>query len=134
MNLLIYNFQGTASKEFNRVLKDMIKRVNPTILGLLEPRISGDHADRVCNKLGYSNWLRVEAVGFSGGIWMFWTDKITLEVIYSHPQFILVRIKEDTTVPWFLSLVYGSPNPILRHRLWQDLSKEKLNITGPGYI
>ncbi|XP_075508178.1 uncharacterized protein LOC142545090 [Primulina tabacum] len=131
MNLMVWNCQGAASKELNRVLKDLIKKFNPSVLGLLEPRVSGSHADDICNKMGYDNWLRVEAVGFSGAIWIFWKDELGLKIIYSHPQFVLVRVDTGTSIPWFLSIVYGSPNATLRKRLWNDLTKEKLNIEGP---
>lgn len=30
--------------------------------------MSGANADTVCKKLGFDNWARIEAVGFSGGI------------------------------------------------------------------
>ncbi|XP_073304620.1 uncharacterized protein [Primulina huaijiensis] len=122
---------GAPSKELNRVLKDIIKKFNPSVLGLLEPRVSGSHADDICNKMGYDNWLRVEAVGFSGGIWIFWKDDLGLKIIYSHPQFVLVKVDTGTSIPWFLSIVYGSPNATLRKRLWNDLSNENLNIEGP---
>ncbi|XP_073046080.1 uncharacterized protein [Primulina eburnea] len=130
MNLMVWNCQGAASKDLNRYLKDMIKYHNPKIVGLLEPRVSGTHADAICNKMKYENWVRVEAVGFSGGIWIFWNDDVTLEILYSHPQFVLARVETNNSVPWFLTIVYGSPNPTLRKRLWQDLTKENLNIQG----
>ncbi|XP_073051225.1 uncharacterized protein [Primulina eburnea] len=81
--------------------------------------------------MGYFHWLRVEAVGFSGGIWIFWKEEIHLEIISSHPQFVLARVEGIHRSPWFLSIVYGSPNGTLRKRLWQDLTKEKLNLDGP---
>ncbi|XP_075498049.1 uncharacterized protein LOC142536533 [Primulina tabacum] len=122
---------GVALKATNRVIKNMRKRLNPTILGLLEPRVSGSHADEICKKMGFENWLRVEATGFSGGIWIFWQDTINMEVVHTHPQFLLARVKIDNKDPWFLSIVYGSPNATLRKKLWQDLDIEKLNIQGP---
>ncbi|XP_073051702.1 uncharacterized protein [Primulina eburnea] len=128
---MVWNCQGAASKELCRYLKDMVKNHNPKILGLLEPRVSGSHADAICNKMKYENWVRVEAVGFSGGIWIFWKDDVTLEILYSHPQFVLARVETTNSAPWLLTIVYGSPNPTLRKRLWQDLTKENLNIQGP---
>ncbi|XP_073015397.1 uncharacterized protein [Primulina eburnea] len=127
----VWNCQGAASVEWNRALKDMIKRLNPRILGLLEPRVSGAHADDICKKMGYKNWLRVEAVGFSGGIWIFWQEEIMLEAIYTHPQFVLARVETSNSSPWNLSIVYGSPNATLRKKLWEDLMADKLNIIGP---
>lgn len=41
------------------------------ILTLIEPRVYGSHANEICLKVGFANWIRVEVVGFSGGIWIF---------------------------------------------------------------
>lgn len=71
MDLLTWNCQGSASKEFLRVLKDLLGVHRPRVLGLLEPRVSGVQADSICKKIGFDNWVRVEAVKFSGGIWLF---------------------------------------------------------------
>nr|GMD60351.1 uncharacterized protein LOC109181278 [Ipomoea batatas] len=38
----------------------------PEILGIMEPKVSSAHANSICMKLGFSDWVRVEAVGFSG--------------------------------------------------------------------
>ena len=59
MNLLVWNCQGAASREFVRVLKDLLKQHKPDILGLLEPKVSGSQADDVCQKLGFKEWIRL---------------------------------------------------------------------------
>ena len=66
-------------------------------------------------------YVWVEAVGFSGGIWVFWIDNLFIDIIQTHPQFILLRVQQGRSSPWFFSIAYVSPSPILRKRLWQDL-------------
>lgn len=51
-----------------RVLRNFVKMNKPNRVALMEPKISGDHADRVCKSSGFANWVRVEAIGFSGGL------------------------------------------------------------------
>lgn len=58
---MIWNCRGTASKEFAREIKKLVKEHRPAMIVLLEPRISGDSADVVCKRLGMSNWIRSEA-------------------------------------------------------------------------
>lgn len=36
-----------------RSLKTFINCYKPDVLGLLEPKVSGDHADSICKKIGY---------------------------------------------------------------------------------
>lgn len=70
-----------------RTLKKMIKVHKPHILGLLEPKISRVRVDFVCNDLGFEDWVSVEALGFSGGIWVFWRNTIDVHIIKTHPQY-----------------------------------------------
>lgn len=128
MDLLVWNYQGSASKEFLRVLMDLLPVHKPKILGLLELRVSDDQADRICRKLNFDNWVRVEAVGFSGGIWVFWKDEYAVNIISTHPQFVVFKVRNRGDEPWFLAIVYGSPNSRLRQRLWMDLVPDRIGI------
>ncbi|CAN1175175.1 hypothetical protein LINPERPRIM_LOCUS30687 [Linum perenne] len=39
-----------------------------------EPQISGTVGDAIQDYLGFDSSFIVEAVGFSGGIWLMWND------------------------------------------------------------
>lgn len=60
-----------ASREFFRVFKDMIISHKPRIVGLFEPKVSSSQVDAICCKFVFDQWIRVEAVRFSGGIGSF---------------------------------------------------------------
>ena len=51
---------------------------------LMEPRISGSKADEFIKKCRFHNSHCVEAVGFSGGIWLLWQNVIEVEVLINH--------------------------------------------------
>ncbi|XP_021748569.1 uncharacterized protein LOC110714370 [Chenopodium quinoa] len=53
---------------------------------------------RFSSILGYSGHSRVDAMGFSGGIWVYWR-------------------------PEFVTAIYASPDPLKRRELWEDLKK-----------
>nr|GLL37714.1 uncharacterized protein LOC109159904 [Ipomoea trifida] len=131
MNCIVWNCQGAGGRAFHRVLKNLIQTHKPTILSLVEPKVSGAQADLICKKMGYSDWVRVEAVGFSGGIWTFWNDSLQVSVISTHPQFVILQVRNDTNNPWFYAVVYGSPTHHLRRRLWAELTVAKQNLHGP---
>ncbi|XP_019166615.1 PREDICTED: uncharacterized protein LOC109162348 [Ipomoea nil] len=103
-------------------------------MGLFEPKVSGNHANAICSKLGFPNWIRVEAFGYSGGIWVFWKDSIHVSVFFTHPQFLLLQITEAGKPPWFFAPVYGSPVHHLRRRLWKYLNQTNRNISGPWLV
>ncbi|KAL1175985.1 hypothetical protein V6Z11_A04G127600, partial [Gossypium hirsutum] len=114
---------GCASNKFPRIFREYNREHSPAILSLLETRVSGSKADNIIAKLGLLNSHRVEAVGFSGGIWIGWKSSIHLEIIFNHPQFILTRIRPSgSSNHVFISFVYGSPNKQKRKELWNSLN------------
>ena len=63
----------------------------------------------------------MEAVGLSGGIWIFWNDDTPVEVLKIHPQFVHMQVGVGGDKNWLnISVAYGSPNPTLTKFLWQD--------------
>ena len=59
---------------------------------LLEPRISGIRSNEFIKKSGFVKSHRVEAIGYSRGIWLLWRDLLDVEVVFNHKQFIHFRI------------------------------------------
>ncbi|MBA0871617.1 hypothetical protein Goshw_028207, partial [Gossypium schwendimanii] len=84
--------RGCATINFPRVFHEYSNQYKLNIVSLLEPRVSGSKADAISAKLGLEKSPRVEAIGFSGGIWLGWRKSIDVEVVDNLPQFILVRI------------------------------------------
>ena len=93
LSLLVWNVQGAGSRDFRPTLKELLRNYKPTILALLETRISGERANEACNNIGFDGKFRIGAQGFSGGIWMFWkAGSITVNIIISHPQYITLEV------------------------------------------
>jgi len=55
---------------FNYFTREHINMHRPSIIALVETRISGTRAQATCDKIGFSTSVRVEAQGFQGGIWV----------------------------------------------------------------
>lgn len=127
MFFIVWNCQGAGSKKFMRAARLLIKTHNPSVMALLETKVSGDRANDICKKLNFSNWIRIEAIGFSGGIWILWKEEIDLQVKFTHPQFAISDIRSDNK-HWNMVIVYASPDYQLRKKLWNDLSKDKLDL------
>lgn len=66
-----------------------------------------------------------------GGIWLLWKADYKLDILKTHPQFVLARICRNDSSPWLLSVVYGSPNASLRNFLWQDLASNSIDLSDP---
>lgn len=112
---------------------DMISPHKPDILSLMEPKVSGAQADEICLNVGFANWVRVEAFGFSDGIWIFWKEEVIVDIVCTNPQFILLQVSDGGDPPWNLSVVYGSSNGMLRDKLWDELCSSFFNFDGPWF-
>lgn len=128
MKIFCWNCQGDASRGFRSALLQFYKDAKPDIVSLLEPRISGDMANKVCQSLGFDNWIRVEAVGFSGGIWVLSKNNMHMDIITTNPQFVLAKVKQGMHGWFFISFVYGSPTHNLRNKLWEGLRQDRWGI------
>lgn len=131
-----WNCRGAGGRHFPSTLKKIVSEYHIDIMCLLETRISGVKADRVSRKLGFSNWLRLEAAGFAGGIWILWDDtNIQIEYITSNTQFIHCRIVDRRTpAERFITFVYGEPSQHKRTGLWEALTNLAPSILSPWLV
>ncbi|OMO86542.1 reverse transcriptase [Corchorus capsularis] len=95
---------------------------NPSILAIVEPRISGLRAERVLRKLKFPKWHVADPVGFAGGIWLNWDDAVVhITVIISSAQILHVLVKPKDSEEFLLTVVYASPRVELRRSLWSHI-------------
>lgn len=125
MNVASWNCRGAGGRSFPRILKDMVRKYNINVMGLMETRISGSRADTVVRKLGFSNWLRVEAIGYAGGIWVLWNDwEVKVEYLASTTQLLHCKITPSNQVfSTYVSFVYGDTRQGPRQDLWRTLKR-----------
>ncbi|XP_017620776.1 uncharacterized protein LOC108464989 [Gossypium arboreum] len=95
---------GCANLKFPSIFWEYNREHKSDLVGLLETRVSGPKADSIISKLGFECSHRVEAVGFSGGIWIGWKDYIT-----------------------------GSPNGQKRKQLW-EAPKHTMLVDGSPWL
>ncbi|XP_021771497.1 uncharacterized protein LOC110735618 [Chenopodium quinoa] len=122
ISCMIWNVQGAGSSNFIRSLKDLIHTHKPNVLTLVETHMGGEQAVKIANIIGYDGHERVDAMGFSGGIWVYWkTEFVKVNPILKHNQHITMEITRVGETPWFFLAVYASPYPTKRKELWEEL-------------
>jgi len=67
MNILVWNAQGASSRQFLNVLREHIRRHRPSIVALVETRISGSRAQSVCNGTGFRRSVKSGSVRIPRG-------------------------------------------------------------------
>jgi hypothetical protein len=63
--------------------------------------------------------------GRSGGLIMFWRKEIKVELIFSAPKYIDVRIVESVDKIWRLTGIYGEPRWQDKFRTWEKNQRAK---------
>ncbi|XP_028775146.1 uncharacterized protein LOC114732008 [Neltuma alba] len=134
MKFLIWNSKGATSKGFVAALKSLKSSYRLDVVAILEPRVSGVVADRIIRSWGFRNSRRVEAEGFSGGIWLLWdSDEVQVENVVKDEQFIHCKVR-DGEEECLLIAVYGSPNEQKRQHLWGKLKMLVDKINEPWMV
>ena len=122
LKLLVWNVRGAKSGEFLNNMFEYIRIHKQSIVVLLETPISGDKADEVCHKLSFQGRFRVEAQGFTGGIWLLRdVVHVQLNLIKSHIQFVTMEVNRRGLQPCLFTTIYASPLRHLREQLWQEI-------------
>lgn len=131
-----WNCRGACGKTFPRLLKQIVQKYSIRVMALMETRVSGARADKITTRLGFSNWFRVEATGFAGGIWVLWNNwDVDIQYIGSNTQVIHCKLTEKTSCDEsYVSFVYGEPNAQMRVALWSYLRSLAHNVRGKWLV
>ncbi|KAJ4840446.1 hypothetical protein Tsubulata_016701 [Turnera subulata] len=115
-------------------MKELQREYKPTVVIVVEPRISGARANRVIRKLGFTHSHRVDARGFAGGVWVLWNERVTsVSVLHCHTQFIHMKVNFQG-LSFLLTAVYGSPQEQWRRFLWRNIEALATQITEPWIL
>ncbi|KAI9126211.1 hypothetical protein K1719_002632 [Acacia pycnantha] len=104
-------------------------------LEVSEPAMIMEGADKVIRKLGFQHSHRIEATGFSSGIWILWSSNVSINFLENHVQFIHMEVNWASYNSKFLfTTVYGNPQKQFRNFLWQDLEHIANNLSSPWLL
>ena len=117
------------------ILKELIRKYDPKVISLPETRISGQRADEICWRIGFEGIHKVDAQGFSLGIWILWKPKsITLKVTETDSQFFTLEICEHDNNKWLFTSVYACPHEPQRGKLCNKLRAFSSNTNIPSIL
>lgn len=87
INIMSWNCRGARARYFPRLIRELKANYNIHILFIVEPRVSRKKVDNIIKNLGFNSNHRVEAEGYSGGIWLLWDDRhVKINVISTSNQ------------------------------------------------
>ncbi|KAK8669378.1 hypothetical protein V6N13_106810 [Hibiscus sabdariffa] len=127
--------RGCGHLKFITSAREYLGDSKPDDVAFVEPRISGWRADKIISKLAFPYSHRVEAMGFSGGIWLAWYESIQIDILHNHFQYIhchTTSTKDNRST--LATLGYASPNARKQKALWFDLNNLGYSICCPWFL
>ena len=131
---MLWNVQRAGATDFRLSFDAIIQCYNLSTVVMFEPRISGQKADNFIWGCGFKRSYKIEAVGFSGGIWILWRDFITVKITLNHKQFVHFKIISSNGLESWVTAVYASPIPTVWRELWYHLANIASQMMDPWLV
>ncbi|KAL5556024.1 hypothetical protein UlMin_038260 [Ulmus minor] len=123
MNILAWNVQGLGNDWTFQILHDYVQQYSPLLVFLSETLCSKSQMERWRVKLDYTGMLIWEKEGRSGGLCLFWSDSITVQLLSGSKGHIDVKVTSPNSSGWCFTGLYGNPDTSLRSQFWNLLRR-----------
>ena len=123
MNPFSWNCRELQNPRLVRALHDIVQRWKPKIVFLMETKLKVKRMEKIKNRVGFANGLIVPSQGRSGGVALFWTREINLEIKSFSGNHIDAIVREaDNNSMWRITGFYSHPETHKRYESWHLLS------------
>lgn len=122
MKTACWNCRGLGNDSTVRRLKEINRLHLLDISALLETKQPDGFIQEKGLEMGFSKFVTVPPIGLSGGLVVFWRDHVDMSICFSSPNLVDLFIKSNEG-DFYLSFVYGNPNPNYRNHLWERLER-----------
>lgn len=132
---LSWNVRGAYNKDAKRHIRDMIRRLHPSIFIIMETHIQYAWVQSFWESQGYKPIAIIEAIGHSGGLWIFQRNGLAMTTTVQDisPHTISFRITSGGEA-WVCTGLYASPIPANRPPTWQHLCQLSNSISEPWLV
>jgi hypothetical protein len=130
MNLLAWNCRGLGQPRTVQELVRFVRMFSPKILFLSKIRQNKRVVEAICRRLGFENCLPMCGRGKGGGLALFWSKCVPVELI----NHIDVKISEPNGIKWRATFVYGESKIQDRHLMWELLRRIKPSTSEPWFM
>nr|XP_051229397.1 uncharacterized protein LOC127347221 [Lolium perenne] len=106
-----------------RELRNVLKQEGPCLLFIMETKISAKRMEDLQVSLGFGGCFAVDSDGLSGGIALYWSAEMDVDVKNFSPCHIDAMVKRNNSsdLIWRLTCFYGAPKAGDRHHSWRAL-------------
>ncbi|KAL9684647.1 hypothetical protein QQ045_022088 [Rhodiola kirilowii] len=114
-------------------LKALCTSHKPSIVAILEPKISNDRLAVLCKDLGFDHFLHGEET--NNHIWLIWKDGMELDNASWSSQQVTIRVRyRSSNETACFSFVYADCDDKVRRTLWEDLIDSSEAMSVPWFV
>jgi exonuclease III len=107
MSILSRNCRGLGNPRAVRDLCRMVKKKRPKLVFVMETKLQAQKFGCLKIKLGFDNVFVVDSVGKSGGLALFWSSEVDIEIQNFSRRHINAVVKlESTSSHWKFTRFY----------------------------
>ena len=118
MNLVSWNCQGLGNPKTVRALHSLVKLKGPTVLFLMETKLSSKKMEIIRVKVGFDYAFTVLSVGRSGGLALLWKQEVDVSIRNFSQHHIDAHMESNQRLCWRLTGFYGQPEHHWRRESW----------------
>jgi hypothetical protein len=135
MNCLSLNCRGAGNKPTVREIVGLVRSTKANMVFLCETRQKAEKMRRLRGRLGLKGFTCLDSEGRSGGLAMFWSENLHVEVQEVTTRYIDMFLRLSPQQPlWHLTCVYGEPRVENQHNMWSQLQKLKVQNSLPRCV
>ena len=136
MNAMSFNCRGLGNPVTVRELRKIVKQEGPALLFVMETKIKGNRVEALRTTLGFAGCFVVDSDGLSGGIGMFWSHYVVVDLKnYSRAHIdVKVRWKDHDLPPWRFTGFYGEPRAENTYQSWNFFGHYMVSDMTAGYV
>lgn len=123
MIFISYNCRGLGNPEIVRELRSIVKQEVPALLFVMETKIRAKRVENLQYQLGFGGCFAVDSDGLSGGIGLYWSKDVNVELKNYSTGHIdaMVQLNDQNSFEWRFTGFNGAPRVENRHHSWRFL-------------
>ncbi|KAK4270612.1 hypothetical protein QN277_019396 [Acacia crassicarpa] len=131
MNILAWNCQGLGAALTVQNLKEVCFRKKPQLVFVMESKQKARVVRKIRRRCGFTQEWIVDPIGYSGGLALWWSEDITVNILFSSQNIIHTSILSGNfDTPDYVSFIYSPPGEEERNMCWQEIRRIGRNISG----
>ncbi|KAL4625527.1 hypothetical protein ACB092_05G032900 [Castanea dentata] len=107
MIVLSWNCRGLGNRRAVEVLSELVRKKTPTILFLMETKLTDRQMKPIKTEQGFYCLLAVSCNDRRGGLALLWKEEVTVDTQTYSPNHIDVIVHTQTSPTWRLTGIYG---------------------------